>query len=236
MTNTILRADNIVKSYTSAERAKAGAASGTQILRGVSLEIQRGEVLAIVGASGAGKSTLLHILSGLDDVDSGTITFAPAPQEQYQYSTSSNDALSALRNKHIGFIFQFHHLLPEFTALENTFIPALIAGESQKRATDKARTLLDRMGLADRLHHKPDALSGGEQQRVAFARSLVNQPSIIFADEPTGNLDSANSNRMMSLIQQFRTEFRQTFVLVTHSPEIAQAADRTLTLREGILV
>jgi lipoprotein-releasing system ATP-binding protein len=225
----ILRAEQLTKSY-----ALAGT-SETAVLRGISLHIVRGEILAIVGASGAGKSTLLHVLGALDEADAGTVTLQPNNGNAYTYSHLSSDALSALRNKHIGFIFQFHHLLPEFTALENVMMPALIAGVRERAARESAQHLLDIVGLAERLHHKPDALSGGEQQRVAFARALVNNPALVFADEPTGNLDATTSAVLLGLIQHFREQHRQTFVIVTHSAEIAQAADRVLTLRGGVL-
>jgi len=225
----ILRAEHLTKSY-----ALAGT-SETAVLRGIALEIRRGEILAIVGASGAGKSTLLHLLGALDEADAGTVTLNTSDNTTYTYSQLSSDALSTLRNKHIGFIFQFHHLLPEFTALENVMMPALIAGVLERTVRESAQHLLNTVGLAERLHNKPDALSGGEQQRVAFARALVNKPALVFADEPTGNLDATTSAALLGLMQQFREQHRQTFVIVTHSAEIAQAADRTLTLRGGVL-
>lgn len=237
---TLLNADNLVKSYSS-------PASGekTPVLRGVSLAIEQGEILAIVGSSGAGKSTLLHLLGALDEPDEGTITLTyhldllEGETENYirhNYGQSSDTGLALMRNSMLGFIFQFHHLLPEFTALENVMMPALIAGISHAKAREKATALLDRVGLSHRLGNKPDALSGGEQQRVAFARALVNDPVLIFADEPTGNLDAANSSMLLDLIQQFRTESGQTFVIVTHSSEIAAGADRIVRLHEGRFV
>lgn len=237
---TLLHADNLVKSYSS-------PASGekTSVLRGVSLAIEQSEILAIVGSSGAGKSTLLHLLGALDEPDEGAITLTyqglvkngqPETVIRHEYGLLSDTGLALMRNSMLGFIFQFHHLLPEFTALENVMMPALIAEATYTKAREKATSLLDRVGLAHRLGNKPDALSGGEQQRVAFARALVNDPILIFADEPTGNLDAANSAMLLDLIQQFRAESGQTFVIVTHSGEIAAGADRIVRLHEGRLV
>jgi lipoprotein-releasing system ATP-binding protein len=230
MSPTILRAEHLAKSYRMANGSSA------PVLRDVSMHVQRSEIVAIVGASGAGKSTLLHLLSALDTPDGGEVTFTPTDTITHQFSRMQTDALADVRNKHIGFIFQFHHLLPEFTALENVMMPALIAGVQQKTSQEQALRLLDAVGLAGRLHHKPDALSGGEQQRVAFARALVNSPALVFADEPTGNLDHANSERLFALMRQFCISQRQTFVIVTHSADIAASADRVLTLYEGVLV
>lgn len=208
----------------------------TPVLRGVSLCVERGELLAIVGASGAGKSTLLHLLGALDNADQGDITLALANGTQYNYAQLSDAELSAVRNSHIGFVFQFHHLLPEFTALENIMMPALIAGKSHNEAQRAAEELLALVELQHRAQHKPSALSGGEQQRIAFARAVVNQPALVFADEPTGNLDSANSDMLLALLQKFRNERNQTFVVVTHSADIAHQADRTLTIKNGVIV
>jgi lipoprotein-releasing system ATP-binding protein len=225
----LLTASNLVKSYA--------ATNGdiTPVLRGVSLTILRGEILAIVGASGAGKSTLLHLLGALDDADEGTIALH-LENTTHTFATMSNDALSAVRNQHCGFIFQFHHLLPEFTALENVMMPALIAGVAHRQAREAATMLLEQVGMDHRLGNKPDALSGGEQQRVAFARALVNAPSIVFADEPTGNLDSTNSAKLLDLMKHFRDQSGQTFIIVTHSAEIAAGADRCVRIVGGILV
>jgi lipoprotein-releasing system ATP-binding protein len=229
MTIPLLTASNLVKSYAAAN------GDATPVLRGVSLTIERGEILAIIGASGAGKSTLLHLLGALDEADEGAVTLH-IENTIYNFASLSSDTLSEVRNQHCGFIFQFHHLLPEFTALENVMMPALIAGTTQKQAREKARALLEQVGIAHRLDNKPDALSGGEQQRVAFARALVNTPAIVFADEPTGNLDSANSALLLDLMQHFRDEQGQTFVIVTHSAEIAAGADRCVRIAGGLLV
>lgn len=205
----------------------------TPVLRGVSLHVERGELLAIVGASGAGKSTLLHLLGALDTADQGEVVLALANGTQYNYTQLSDTELSAVRNSHIGFVFQFHHLLPEFTALENIMMPALIAGQPVNEAQRSAEELLQLIDLQHRSHHKPAALSGGEQQRIAFARAVVNSPTLVLADEPTGNLDSANSDMILALLQTFRSERNQTFVVVTHSADIARQADRTLTIKNG---
>ncbi len=192
------------------------------------MQIDRAEVVSVVGASGAGKTTLLQILGTLDKPDSGRIQIANAHIDRL-----SGRELSAFRNKHIGFIFQFHHLLPEFTALENVCIPAFIAGLGKKEAEQKAHALLERLGVADRAKHKPSELSGGEQQRVAVARAIINKPSIVLADEPSGNLDSANAKKLHNLFFELRKEFEQTFVIVTHNLELAQMADRMLTMVDG---
>jgi lipoprotein-releasing system ATP-binding protein len=235
----LLRAEHLVKSYSSAHEAASG--ERTQVLRGVSLEVLRGEMLAIVGSSGAGKSTLLHLLGALDEPDEGTIElFLPAESSTnaptQKYADLNSDALATLRNRHIGFIFQFHHLLPEFTALENVMMPALIAGVPTKEASARAHQLLENVGVAHRLHHKPDALSGGEQQRVSFARAHINNPAIVFADEPTGNVDGQNSALLLEQMRRFSAERNQTYVIVTHSTELAAAAHRTLRLEHGLLV
>jgi lipoprotein-releasing system ATP-binding protein len=223
----------------------ANNASVMPVLRNVSLDIMQGEILTIVGSSGAGKSTLLHLLGALDVPDEGTITLTyhlemlPGEEPVYikhEYWALTELGLAEMRNSMIGFIFQFHHLLPEFTALENVMMPLLIAGKGQTEAKQRANTLLEQVGLRERMHHKPDALSGGEQQRVAFARAVANNPVLVFADEPTGNLDAANSAMLLDLMQTFRKEQGTTFVLVTHSAELAQAADRCLHLRAGVFV
>ncbi len=216
----VLEAKDIHKSYGPLE-----------ILKGVNLEIPKGEILSIVGKSGAGKSTLLHILGTLDWADKGEMTIAG----QRIKSLNANQ-LAAFRNRHIGFVFQFHHLLPEFTALENVCIPGYIQRKNDAAVKRRAEELLDYLGLHDRLTHKPMQLSGGEQQRVAVARALVNQPDLIFADEPTGNLDSSASKDLHQLIRQLRDDYGQTFVIVTHNKELAEFSDRCLEMRDGLLV
>lgn len=202
-----------------------------QVLKGVDLQINDGEVVSIVGSSGAGKSTLLHILGTLDTFDSGSIVLNNQPIEKL-----SGNALAAYRNKHMGFVFQFHHLLPEFNALENVSIPGWIAKRNKKEVKEAATELLQLLGLGERLENKPSQLSGGEQQRVAIARALINKPSIIFADEPTGNLDSKHAEELHSLFFDLRKQFGQTFLIVTHNEELAAQCDRTLTMRDGIIV
>lgn len=199
-----------------------------QVLKNINLHINKGEIVSIVGASGAGKSTLLHILGTLDRADSGEMLI-----NNNAISTLSDKRLSQFRNQHIGFVFQFHHLLPEFTALENICIPAYINKTSKSEAEQKARVLLDFLGLADRAHHKPAELSGGEQQRIAVARALVNSPSIILADEPSGNLDSHNAKELHQLFFNLRDQFNQTFIIVTHNNELANLSDRVLTIHDG---
>lgn len=215
----MIRAENIHKAYGTLE-----------VLKGISLEIQKGEIVSVVGASGAGKSTLLHILGTLDKADRGSVSI-----NDQEIASMQEKRLSAFRNREIGFVFQFHHLLPEFTALENVCIPAYIAGDSKKTAFEKARQLLEFLGLADRMEHKPSALSGGEQQRVAVARALVNKPAVILADEPSGNLDSGSSIELHELFFNLRDEFKQTFVIVTHNRELAEMADRQLRIKDGII-
>jgi len=198
------------------------------VLKGVDISISQGEIVSIAGSSGAGKTTLLHILGTLDSPDGGELWFMGQ-----RIDNMKPTELAAFRNKHIGFVFQFHHLLPEFTALENICIPGWIAGENQATLKKKARELLDRLGLSERAEHKPSQLSGGEQQRVAVARALINDPEIIFADEPTGNLDSANATSMHNLFKQLRDELNQTFLIVTHNEELASMSDRVLHLKDG---
>jgi lipoprotein-releasing system ATP-binding protein len=200
------------------------------VLKGVDLEINKGEIVSIVGASGAGKSTLLHILGTLDTPDSGRLEF-----NGVAVNTMPAAEMAKFRNRHIGFIFQFHHLLPEFTALENIFIPALIAKQAKPEAETRAMELLGFMGLSERVHHKPGELSGGEQQRVAVARALMNNPDVIFADEPSGNLDSASARELHKLFFSLREKFDQTFVIVTHNEELAAMADRKLVMKDGVL-
>ncbi len=216
----ILEARNIHKSF-----------GRLHILKGIDLSVARGEIVSIVGKSGSGKSTLLHILGTLDRADKGEIRI-----NQTDVHRLGNQALAAFRNRHIGFVFQFHHLLPEFTALENVCIPGFIQRKPADQVRRRAAELLDYLGLSERLHHKPSALSGGEQQRVAVARALINAPDIVFADEPTGNLDSAASADLHRLLQRLSREQGQTFVVVTHNYDLADLSDRCLEMRDGILV
>lgn len=198
------------------------------VLKGVSITIEQGEIISIVGASGAGKTTLLHILGTLDRANSGTLEI-----KGVNIATLSDKKLSEFRNKNIGFVFQFHHLLPEFTALENICLPAFIAGTSKSVAEERAKELIAFLGLTDRMYHKPGELSGGEQQRVAVARALINNPAIILADEPSGNLDSATAKELHQLFFTLREKFNQTFVIVTHNEELASMADRKLVMKDG---
>lgn len=201
------------------------------VLKGVSLELNKGELVSIVGPSGAGKSTLLYIVSSLEKADKGQISFEGLAIDQM-----NNAALAAFRNTRIGFVFQFHHLLPEFTALENISIPGWIGKKDKKVVAKKAIDLLDFLGLADKQDKKPHQLSGGEQQRVAVARALINDPALIFADEPTGNLDSDNAHAMHQLFLRLKNELHQSFLIVTHNEALAQLSDRTLTMRDGKFV
>ena len=202
-----------------------------EVLRGIDLTIEKGEVVSIVGPSGAGKTTLLQIIGTLDKPDSGIVYVDGIDTTQL-----SQKKLSDFRNKHIGFVFQFHQLLPEFTAIENIMIPAYIAGTSNKEARRRAEELLGFMGLSERAHHKPNELSGGEKQRVAVARALINNPAVILADEPSGSLDSKNKEELHQLFFDLRDKFGQTFVIVTHDEQLAQLTDRTIHMRDGILV
>ncbi len=215
----MITAKNISKNY-----------GALQVLKSIDLHIQKAEIAAVVGASGAGKSTLLHILGTLEHVDSGQIII-----NGIDVSKLSFKKISAFRNEHIGFVFQFHHLLPEFNAIENVSIPAMIAGLSRKQAEKKAEKLIEFFGLADRKTHKPSELSGGEQQRLAVARALVNEPAVVLADEPSGNLDSKNALELHQLFFDLRDEFQQTFVIVTHNEELAGMSDRRLLIRDGML-
>ena len=200
------------------------------VLKGVDLHVAKGEVVSIVGASGAGKTTLLQIIGTLERPDGGTLAI-----NGQELTKLGGNALSAFRNKHIGFVFQFHHLLPEFNALENTMMPGLIAGRSIKDCEPRARQLLERLNIAARADHKPSQLSGGEQQRVAVARALFNNPDVVLADEPSGNLDSAHAHELHRLFFELRTELGQTFVIVTHNEELADMADRKLVMRDGVI-
>ncbi|MBG9377329.1 ABC transporter ATP-binding protein [Panacibacter sp. DH6] len=201
------------------------------VLKGVDITVKKGEIVSIVGSSGAGKSTLLHILGTLDEPAGGEIFLGAVAVHELK-----GKSLAAFRNKEIGFVFQFHHLLPEFTALENVCIPGWIAGRRKKETTDDAVRLLTMLGLGDRLDNKPNMLSGGEQQRVAVARALINKPAIVFADEPTGNLDSKNAKELHDLFVRLRNEFNQTFLIVTHNEELAGMSDRTLHMKDGLIV
>ncbi len=202
-----------------------------KVLKGIDLKIDKSEVVAIMGASGAGKSTLMHILGTLSSPDAGSLTI-----DATDVMGLSAKELAAFRNRRIGFVFQFHHLLPEFTAVENVMIPALIAGRSSKEARQKAQSLLTDLGLAERFTHKPSELSGGEQQRVAIARALVNDPAVLFADEPSGNLDSRTKADLHALFFSLREKYGQTIVIVTHDPELAAMCDRSLFMRDGQFV
>ena len=200
------------------------------VLKGVDLNVAKGEVVSIVGASGAGKSTLLQIIGTLDKADSGDLVIAG--EDVMRMNTK---ALSNFRNRHIGFVFQFHHLLPEFTALENTMMPGLIAGKSPRELEPRAKQLLQRLNVNARADHKPAQMSGGEQQRVAVARALFNNPAVVLADEPSGNLDSKHARELHSLFFELREEFGQTFVIVTHNEELAEMADRRLVIKDGVI-
>ena len=201
-----------------------------QVLKGLSLKIDKGEVVSIVGASGAGKSTLLHIIGLLDRPDGGEVII-----DDNNLANLSDKELSSFRNKHIGFVFQFHHLLPEFTAMENVCIPGWIGKRNDNEVKEQAKELLDYLGLKDRFDHKPSQLSGGEQQRVAVARALINHPKVVLADEPSGNLDSDTARELHELFFRLRKEFYQTFVIVTHNEELAKLADREVTMVDGRL-
>jgi len=202
-----------------------------QVLKGIDLEIAKGEVVSIVGPSGAGKTTLLQIMGTLDKPDAGIVNM-----NGLEINRMKEKELASFRNKHIGFVFQFHQLLPEFTALENVMIPAFIAGISTKEATSRAKEILDFMGLAERSTHKPNELSGGEKQRVAVARALVNHPSVILADEPSGSLDTRNKDELHQLFFELRDRFEQTFVIVTHDEGLARITDRTIHMVDGLII
>jgi lipoprotein-releasing system ATP-binding protein len=202
-----------------------------QVLKGVDMSLEKGEIVSIVGSSGAGKSTLLHILGTLDGADGGSILL-----NNERVDKLSGRKLAAFRNKNIGFVFQFHHLLPEFTALENVCIPGWIAGTKKKAVQLRATELLESLGLGSRLQHKPQQLSGGEQQRVAVARALINSPLVVMADEPTGNLDSANAKELHLLFAQLCKQFNQTFLIVTHNEELAALSHRVLHMKDGLII
>ncbi len=216
----MLSAKNISKSY-----------GHLQVLKDVSINIGRGEIVSIIGSSGAGKSTLLHIVGTLDQPDEGSVFL-----KGQRIDNLGGKKLADFRNRHMGFVFQFHHLLPEFTALENVSIPAWLAGKKKKETEEAAGRLLKILGLGERVNNKPSALSGGEQQRVAIARALINEPDIVFADEPTGNLDSANAYDLHRLFVKLRDELQQTFLIVTHNEELAKMSDRVLHMKDGKIV
>ncbi|MEN8810856.1 MAG: ABC transporter ATP-binding protein [Flavobacteriales bacterium] len=200
------------------------------VLKGVDLEVKQGEIVAITGASGAGKSTLLHLIGTLDTADSGAINFLG--KEVFKMKKKE---LAKFRNKNIGFVFQFHHLLPEFTALENVCIPGYISNTTKKEVEQRAEELLKMLGLSDRMHHKPSQLSGGEQQRVSVARALINNPSVVLADEPSGNLDSKNAEELHKLFFELRDTFNQTFIIVTHNNLLSEMSDRKLVMKDGLI-
>ena len=220
----ILSAQELSKSYQSNKKNKL------EVLKNISVEIEENKISVIVGASGAGKSTLLHLLGGLDRPDNGKVLY-----EHKNIFDFNNDKLAKFRNENMGFVFQFHHLLPEFTAIENIAIPQMIKGINLKSALSNSKKLLEVVGLAEREEHKPAELSGGEQQRVAVARALANNPKIILADEPTGNLDSANSESIHKLLFELRDNFNKTFVIVTHNPELMKLADVIFEIKDGII-
>lgn len=221
----MIKASNIHKSYGNLE-----------VLKGVDLHIKEGEVVSIVGESGAGKSTLLQILGTLDSPSNTSKYNTQIELNGQSFINMTDKQISKFRNQNIGFVFQFHQLLPEFTALENVLIPTKIAGANEKEATEKAYDLFEDLKIAQRLHHKPNQLSGGEAQRVAVARALINSPKIIYADEPTGNLDSKNADDLHRLFFDLRDKYNQTFVIVTHNPNLAEITDRKLVMKDGMII
>ncbi len=221
----ILKADTLVKTYQNNKKVKL------EVLKSISVEIEENKISVIIGASGAGKSTLLHLLGGLDRPDSGSVFYND--QNIFQLS---DDKLAKFRNRNIGFVFQFHHLLPEFTAQENVAIPQLIHNIPMGKAMNRASELLNDVGLSERSNHKPSELSGGEQQRVAVARALANDPAIVFADEPTGNLDSANSELVHQILLDLKEKFNKTFVIVTHNAGLVKLADKVFEMKDGSLI
>lgn len=223
--NLVIKVSNLVKGY------RISKDKSLKVLKGIDLEIFESEIVSIVGASGAGKSTLLHLIGTLDKPTAGEVIF-----DGENVLKLSSDKLAKFRNTKIGFVFQFHHLLPEFSAIENVAIASMISGKSYKDVCDSAKTLLTDVGLGDRLNHKPSELSGGEAQRVAIARALINSPKVILADEPTGNLDSQNSNEIIHLIFELRNKYKQTFVIVTHNEKLASMTDRTLKMADGRII
>lgn len=223
MSQELLRCEKLSKFYQEGEQR-------VQVLKEVSFSLQQGELAAIVGSSGSGKSTLLHSLGGLDRADSGAVYI-----KGQCLSTLSSDALAALRNQHLGFVYQFHHLMADFSALENVMMPMLIGNQNRSEARDRAEKMLNAVGLAHRISHRPSALSGGERQRVAIARALVNSPSLVLADEPTGNLDQKTTESIFDLIKQLNAEQQIAFLLVTHDLNLAAKLDRRLMMQDGIL-
>lgn len=225
----ILAAEEIFKSYDIAGSKR------TEVLKGLSICINKGESVALMGPSGAGKSTLLHILGSLDSPDKGKVVL-DIGGKKFDYSSVSKEDLTLLRNRYIGFVFQFHHLLPEFSALENIMMPALIAGRSYKEAQVKASELARVVGINEQMNQKPSELSGGEQQRTAIARALINEPALVLADEPTGNLDKSNADAVLELLLNLKKEFSKTFIIATHSQEVAECAERIFRLVDGRIV
>ncbi|GAB6281722.1 MAG: ABC transporter ATP-binding protein [Ignavibacterium sp.] len=225
MVDIIIRTENISKSYHNDDKIKL------EVLKGIDLEIPKNKISVIIGSSGAGKSTLLHILGGLDKPDKGNVFI-----NDINIINLSDDKISKFRNKNIGFVFQFHHLLPEFTALENVSIPLMINNFSFQESSNRGKELLELLGLEERMHHKPAELSGGEQQRVALARALANDPPIILADEPTGNLDTENSEAINQIFLKLKNEYNKTFLIVTHNQELMKLADYVFEIKDGIIL
>lgn len=225
----ILSVENVYKSYSLQTK------NDTPILKGVSFSVEQGEYVSLVGPSGAGKSTLLHLIGTLDSVDSGAINFR-YNNEMIDLTKQRPDVIASVRNSSIGFVFQFHHLLPEFTALENIYLPSIIAGNYSKQQKEKAESLMETLGVVHRKGNKPHELSGGEQQRVAIARALFSNPTLLLADEPTGNLDSANTDNILQLFEDIRSKYSLTIIVATHSETVAKSTKRTITLKDGLIV